>query len=471
MPEAESEQELLLGRFRLDRTLGAGGMATVYEAFDQTLRVTRAIKILDPAMAHREKVVQRFLSEARTMAQLRHNNIVTVYDVAVEGERPFIVMEYMKGGCLMDLVDAAGAGLDPRAACVLTAGMLRGLSCAHERGVVHRDVKPHNVLLDDDGTPKVTDFGIAQVKDKTFQQTKTGMVMGTLAYMPPEQRQSARRVDARSDVYASGATLYVLVTGEEPFDLYATEFHDRLFKNVDPRIAAVIKRACKYDMDARFETALEMAELLEALAEELGGGDGPVLAGAAPKPNKPSSLNLAELAQPSETVWMDDEDSEILETGGSSDTIAPSHTMHEAALPASGASGAPAAALPQKKSRLPLVLGALGLAAVVGGGVWMAGGNGPARPPRRTPRTAAAVAPGEPAAAEATPRRRLRRRRRSSGGGGPGYAERPGPRGCAGGLKPKPKLAKRPRRRRPPHRLRRPSCGHRAVVINSRRGP
>ena len=302
MPTTESDEPLLNGRYRVLGTLGAGGMATVYEAMDEVLRVRRAVKVLSKDMAHREKIRQRFLTEARTMAQLRHANVVTVYDVALEGEQPFIVMEFVEGGSLVDRVTAAGGGLPVAEACALMVGTLRGLQAAHDKGVVHRDIKPHNVLLEPDGTPKVTDFGIASVEDDTANLTKTGVAMGTLAYMPPEQRRSARQVDARADIYASGATLYVLVTGEEPYDLYASQFHDQLFKGVHPGVAAIVKRACRYAPEDRFASADEMREALTSLLS----GEDTLVAGVGAT-SRPPVLN----APSSDTMWFGDDDDAI----------------------------------------------------------------------------------------------------------------------------------------------------------------
>ncbi|MBM4393055.1 MAG: serine/threonine protein kinase, partial [Deltaproteobacteria bacterium] len=261
--------EFLNQRYRVVRQLGEGGMASVYEVVDEVLRVPRAIKVMSPALAKVEKLRVRFLTEARTMARLRHPHIVSVYDVALDGDRPFIVMDLLSGGSLIDQLEASPTGLPPAAACRYIIGMLRGLQCAHAAGVIHRDIKPHNVLLAADGTPQLTDFGIAHNEGASHNLTRTSAIMGTLAYMPPEQRASAKRADARADLYASGASLFVLLTGEEPFDLYATEFHDRLFKAIPRELADVIKRACRYKPDERYASADDMADAIEQAARAL----------------------------------------------------------------------------------------------------------------------------------------------------------------------------------------------------------
>ena len=261
------------GRYTLRRVLGAGGMATVYWGHDDMLQVDRAIKVLAPAMARNEKVRTRFLAEARTMARLRHKNIVAVFDVGMDDGAPFIVMEVVNGGSLMDLLERKGA-FAPRVAAQLMVGLLRGLEVAHENGVIHRDVKPHNVLVTKDGIPKLTDFGIARVEEQGRSLTRTGAVMGTLAYMAPEQRRSAKSIDVRADVYAAGATLYALASGDDPFDLHATESHSELLGALPNALADIIKKSCRYEPDGRYDSANTMAEAILAIIEDLPGEEG-----------------------------------------------------------------------------------------------------------------------------------------------------------------------------------------------------
>lgn len=253
------------GRYRLGRVLGEGGMATVYLATDTRLEVARAVKILAPAMCRHPVLRTRFENEARTMARLRHPNIMPVHDVGLEGDVPFLVMDFAGGGCLVDRL-AAGA-LPAGVACDVTAAMLSALHHAHERGVVHRDVKPHNVLLTEDGRPLVSDFGIAR-SDAIGRLTRTGLAMGTDLYMAPEQQAAAERVDRRADVYSAGVTLYVLATGRSPFELYTLERDPALdaerLGDLDPELADVIRRATRFDREDRYTTADEMREALLA---------------------------------------------------------------------------------------------------------------------------------------------------------------------------------------------------------------
>ena len=206
-------------------------MATVYGGFDTMLEVDRAVKVLSPALCRSEKLRKRFLAEARAMAKLRHTNIVTVFDVGVEDDTPYIVMEMVKGGAVIDLMDRDGM-LPPDVAGPIMLGALAGLQASHDRGVVHRDIKPHNMLMTTDGIVKITDFGIAHMQEDERSFTKTGAVMGTLAYMPPEQRQSAKGLGPTADIFAAGASLYALLTGQEPFDLYNEALYAKLFEGV-----------------------------------------------------------------------------------------------------------------------------------------------------------------------------------------------------------------------------------------------
>jgi tRNA A-37 threonylcarbamoyl transferase component Bud32 len=256
------------GRYVPTRVLGTGGMATVYLATDSMLQVGRAIKLLAPRYADHNRVRQRFLDEARTMARLRHPNIVTVFDVGMEGSRPFIVMELIEGGSLMDYIERHGP-TDPSLAIEVMQGVLGGLQVAHDNGVIHRDIKPHNVLLADGGQPKVTDFGIARVEDRQDSLTKTGAMMGTLAYMAPEQRRNARGVGVGADIYAAGATLYVMLCGRDPFDLYSSDLHDEIFEGVQPDLAEVIKQACRYRAEHRYPSVAEFARALRQVAAAL----------------------------------------------------------------------------------------------------------------------------------------------------------------------------------------------------------
>ncbi len=289
----DAAEPLADGRYRLVEVLGEGGMAIVYRAYDERLQVYRAIKVLSTALARHPTIRERFLTEARTMARLHHPNIVGVHDVVQQGEQPYIVMELVKGGSLMDYLSEHGT-MPPRMALDCVLALLGALGVAHEAGVVHRDIKPQNVLVTEKGKPKVTDFGIAHVTDDTGDRslTKTGSVMGTWGFMAPEQRVSARKVDGRSDLYAVGATLYTLLTNEMPVDLFAAEMDDSVLHGIEASLAAVIRKATRYRPDDRYADVEEMSEALRRIRPELpelGEGTPRLGGGATARPTPPPS--------------------------------------------------------------------------------------------------------------------------------------------------------------------------------------
>src|SRR6478736_7934870 len=190
-------------------------MSTVYKAHDSLLERNVALKILHQQYNEDEDFVERFKHEARSVAQLQHPNIVTVIDRGEEDGRQYIVFEFIDGENLKELVVRKGR-MNLRDALEIAHEIARGLAFAHDHGLVHRDVKPQNVLLNGDGRAKVTDFGIARSLDVKGGLTQTGTVMGTSDYIAPEQARGSR-VDAQSDIYSLGVVLYELLTGEVPF--------------------------------------------------------------------------------------------------------------------------------------------------------------------------------------------------------------------------------------------------------------
>jgi serine/threonine-protein kinase len=209
-------QELIAGRYELEERVGTGGMSAVYRAHDRLLERKVAIKILHARLGEDDEYVERFRREARAVAQLAHPHIVTVIDRGEEDDgRQYIVFEYVEGDDLKQLVSRTGP-LPIDQVVDLGAEIASGLAYAHERGIVHRDVKPQNVLLNGDGRAKVTDFGIARSLDVERGVTQTGTVLGTSTYIAPEQA-SGQPVDDRSDVYSLGVVLFELLTGDVPF--------------------------------------------------------------------------------------------------------------------------------------------------------------------------------------------------------------------------------------------------------------
>jgi serine/threonine-protein kinase len=206
--------QTLDGRYRVDSRIARGGMATVYLGHDIRLDRRIALKVMHPSMASDEDFVRRFIDEAKSVARLSHPNIVAVYDQGADAGHVFLAMEYVPGQTLRDLLRRRGA-LRPREALELLVPVLGGLAAAHHAGLVHRDIKPENVLITEDGRVKVVDFGLARAVESSTHHTKTGMIIGTVGYLAPEQVVQGI-ADARSDVYAAGVMLFELLTGRQP---------------------------------------------------------------------------------------------------------------------------------------------------------------------------------------------------------------------------------------------------------------
>ena len=206
--------QLLDGRYRVTSSIAHGGMATVYLGVDTRLDRTVAIKIMHAELAADEDFVARFIREARSIAQLSHPNVVAVFDQGADGHQLYLAMEYVRGRTLRQLLTERGR-LSPRESLDIIESVLAGLAAAHEAGIVHRDVKPENVLLAEDGRVKVADFGLARSLTGNSKHTKTGVLMGTVAYLAPEQ-VTASASDARCDVYAAGVMLFEMLTGQQP---------------------------------------------------------------------------------------------------------------------------------------------------------------------------------------------------------------------------------------------------------------
>ncbi|MEV5890934.1 Stk1 family PASTA domain-containing Ser/Thr kinase [Nonomuraea fuscirosea] len=206
---------LLDGRYRIESRIARGGMATVYLALDIRLDRTVALKVMHRSLAEDPAFVRRFIGEAKSVASLSHPNVVHVFDQGTDNDVVYLSMEYVPGRTLRDILRERGR-LPAREALELLIPVLAALGAAHQAGLVHRDVKPENVLLTDDGRVKVVDFGLARAIEAT-NQTRTGVMIGTIGYMAPEQVTTGA-ADVRSDVYAAGIMLFELVTGQQPYD-------------------------------------------------------------------------------------------------------------------------------------------------------------------------------------------------------------------------------------------------------------
>ena len=202
------------GRYVVDRPIARGGMATVYRCVDRRLGREVAAKVMHEQYVHDEVFRERFRREARAMAQLSHPNLVNVYDFSASGDEVFLVMELITGGTLRELLAERGP-MPPHAAAAVMRGMLTGLAVAHEKGMVHRDIKPDNVLIDASSRVKLSDFGLVRATAETTQSTD--QIVGTVAYLSPEQVDGSPTT-AASDVYSAGIVLFELLTGQTPFD-------------------------------------------------------------------------------------------------------------------------------------------------------------------------------------------------------------------------------------------------------------
>jgi eukaryotic-like serine/threonine-protein kinase len=276
--------ELIGGRYEIEELVGTGGMSSVYRARDNVLERRVALKVLHEHFSADPEYVERFRREARAIARLNHPNIVTVIDRGEFGKRQFIVFEDIPGENLKEVVEREGK-LPVAQALALTHQIARGLAFAHQHHVVHRDVKPQNVLLDESGTAKVTDFGIARSLDPGEELTQTGTLLGTSDYIAPEQA-SGQPVDARSDQYSLGVLLYELLTGEVPYpaDSFMAvamrhlrdpvpSVRDRR-SDVPDRVDEIVARAMAKRPEDRFPSTGAMMGAIEAALADTGEGAG-----------------------------------------------------------------------------------------------------------------------------------------------------------------------------------------------------
>ena len=268
----------LNGRYRLDAQIGAGGMSTVYRAFDMTLERQVAVKLMHREIASDSDQLERFRREARSVAQLSHPHIVGVIDAGEEDGRPYIVLEYVEGETLKDRIRRMGR-LPIDEAIAYSIEIARALGAAHGQAIVHRDIKPQNVLVDEEGSAKVTDFGIARSLEEEGL-TADGRVLGTTDYVSPEQALG-HDVDGQSDIYSLGVVLYEMLTGDVPFhgenQVSVAMKHVRedlpdvqvLRPEVSARLAAVLDRMTDKDLATRHPDAETLeVDLEDALAAE-----------------------------------------------------------------------------------------------------------------------------------------------------------------------------------------------------------
>src|SRR3954451_17280111 len=267
---------VLSGRYRLEAKLGSGGMSTVYLARDQTLDRQVAVKVMHREMSEQKEQLERFRQEARAVAKLSHPNVVSVIDAGEDGGHPYIVFEYVEGETLKQRIGREGA-LDPQEAIAYAIEIARGLSVAHGRKMVHRDIKPQNILIDAEGRAKLTDFGISRQLEQDGM-TATGRVLGTTDYVAPEQAMG-RKVDPRTDIYSLGVVLYEMLVGQVPFAADSQvgvamkhvneELPDvqRRRPDVSAAVALVVERSTAKDPAQRYQQVSEMIDDLSTALE------------------------------------------------------------------------------------------------------------------------------------------------------------------------------------------------------------
>lgn len=271
---------VLDNRYRLKRLVGIGGMAMVFEADDLLKKATVAVKILKEEFAADEVSVQRFINESKAVLMLSHPNIVKIFDVSVKGEYKYIVMEYIDGITLKAYMQRKGT-LSVKETIAYSIQILRALEHAHLGDVVHRDIKPQNIMLLRSGQIKVTDFGIAKLPDaKTL--TATDKAIGTVYYISPEQAAGEKGIDRRTDLYSVGVLMYEMITGKLPFDgenpvsiaLKQISEEPKPPRELNPDIPEgleqIILFAMEKDKDKRFQTATQMIDLLKRVRENPG---------------------------------------------------------------------------------------------------------------------------------------------------------------------------------------------------------
>ncbi|MFV0516252.1 MAG: Stk1 family PASTA domain-containing Ser/Thr kinase [Aminipila sp.] len=264
---------VLAGRYELLEQIGEGGMAVVYKARCKLLNRYVAIKILKPEFTKDLKLVENFKKESQAAASLVHTNIVGVYDVGREGNINYIVMELVEGRILSDIIKEEGP-LDYKRAIDIGKQIAAGLSCAHRNHIIHKDVKPHNVLVTNDGIAKITDFGIAKFVDNATIVGNADTVMGSVHYFSPEQARGGY-VDEKSDIYSLGIVMYEMVTGKVPFDgdnpVTVALMHinneitppSQVVKGIPPVLEQIIMKATNKIQVNRFKSADEMMEALK----------------------------------------------------------------------------------------------------------------------------------------------------------------------------------------------------------------
>ena len=275
--------------YKIEELLGQGGMGSVYRATDTSLDRAVALKIMNPGVATNADFLRRFKSEARVLGRLQHPNIVNVYTFRHVDSHLIIVMEYVGGGTLSELIDQHGAIPIPQSIDLLKQS-LNALDFAHSSNIIHRDIKPPNILLTETYQVKVSDFGLAKIQEDSnaTMVTRVGMTGGTLHYMPPEQTEALSNVDHRGDLYSLGMTFYQMLAGRVPFDRNSSAFSilraidqqkiptpDSFNANIPKSLVEIVMKSIKKYPNERFQSAQEMLSAIEHFQSAFGAPQGP----------------------------------------------------------------------------------------------------------------------------------------------------------------------------------------------------
>lgn len=266
----------VVGKYIIDDLIGEGGMGAVYKAHHQSIDRKAAVKVLSPQFSKNPHLKERFKNEAATMARLNHSGIVTLYDYVEEGEEAFLIMEFADGLDLDTIIKRNGKLPEPLAQDLLLQ-MAEALAYAHSQGVIHRDIKPSNFIVNPENKVKVLDFGIAKMLDNDARHlTKTGMRMGSIYFMSPEQVRGDKDITHRTDIYSLGLTYYVMLTGEYPLAHHTSEYaiydeivnkdfidFGKLKGKISDKSIELIQKCIKRNPQERFATALEIVKFLK----------------------------------------------------------------------------------------------------------------------------------------------------------------------------------------------------------------